>query len=561
MRYFLFIVFGLIVVSVQGQSTNAPLNPDYYHLLDRFEVLYGKNSPSFQSVYKGYTRSSIANFLDSIRASGMELSRSDLFNLTYLENDNWEWTENAQYQSVKPLLKHFYKAKSDIYHYRDENVDFHINPVLHLSAGAESDGDVTTWTNTRGIELRGVIDNKVGFYSFLGENQATFPKYVRDYTTSKGVVPHEGFWKNYSDNGLDYFHARGYISFPISRHINTQFGHDRFFIGNGYRSMILSDFSPPYLFLKFNTNVGRVQYTNLFTQMRADAFGRLGGSPSGDDFPNKYVVLHHLSVNIGKNLNLGVFESIAYGREDSTGYNGFDINYLNPVIFYRAIEQQNGSTDNVLVGADFRWNVAKKFSFYGQLVLDEFVLDEVRSGDGWWANKHAYQLGVKYINAGGIDNLDLLLEYNYSRPYTYSHQNIYNNYGHYIQEIAHPLGSNLKELVTELRYQPFNKFTFILRSFLTNYGADEDANTNWGGNIFKDNRTREQDYGNETGQGVSTDLLFLDFTTTYHFKHNVFFDLKYIYRDLVSEISTRNNETHYLSFSLRWNIPQRLHEF
>lgn len=491
----------------------------------------------------------------------MVLSRSDEFNLAYLENDNWEWSESAKYQSTNPFLKHFYKAKSDIYHYRDENVDFHINPVLHLSGGTESDGNINTWTNTRGIELRGVIDNKVGFYSYLGENQAVFPKYVRDYTSNRGVVPHEGFWKNYSDDGVDFFHARGYISFPISKHINTQFGHDRFFIGNGYRSMILSDFSPPYLFLKFKTHVGRVQYTNLFTQMFADVNGRLGGSPSGIGYPKKYVVLHHLSVNIGKNLNLGVFESIAYGREDSTGYNGFDISYLNPVIFYRAIEQQNGSTDNVLVGADFRWNVAKKFSFYGQLVLDEFVLDEIKSGDGWWANKHAYQLGVKYINIGGLDNLDLLLEYNSSRPYTYSHQNIYNNYGNYIQEIAHPIGSNLKELVTELRYQPFNKFTFILRSFLTNYGTDEDANTNWGGNIFKDNRTREQDYGNETGQGVSTDLLIVDFTTTYHLKHNFFLDFKYVYRDLVSEISTRDSETHYLSFSLRWNIPQRLHEF
>ena len=148
MRYFLLIILSFIVASAYGQSTNAPLNPDYYHLLDRFEVLYGKNSPSFQSVFKGYTRSSIANFLDSIRASEMALSRSDIFNLAYLENDNWEWTENADYLSKKPFLKHFYKAKSDIYHYRDKNVDFHINPVLHLSGGTESDGDVNTWTNT-----------------------------------------------------------------------------------------------------------------------------------------------------------------------------------------------------------------------------------------------------------------------------------------------------------------------------------------------------------------------------------------------------------------------------
>ena len=54
-------------------------------------------------------------------------------------------------------------------------------------------------------------------------------------------------------------------------HINFQFGHDRQFIGDGYRSMLMSDFSPPALFLKINTNVWRLNYTNLFTQIFADA--------------------------------------------------------------------------------------------------------------------------------------------------------------------------------------------------------------------------------------------------------------------------------------------------
>ena len=561
MKYCLSIILFLGTLHLHGQSSNAPLNPDYYHLLDRYEVLYGQNPQGFQSIFKGYTRSSIGLFIDSLVKSDIKYSSRDRFNLAYLQNDNWEWTTDADYISKKTFLKYFYESKSDLFSHRNDDLDLHINPVLYLNAGAESGTDITPWVNTRGVEIRGVIDNKVGFYSFLGENQAVFPTYVRQHISERGVVPHEGFKKNFKDNGYDFFTVRGYISFQVSKHINTQFGHDRFFIGNGYRSMILSDFAPPYLFLKINTNIGPVQYTNLFTQMYADVNGRLGGSLSGIRYPNKYVVLHHLSLNVTKTLNVGVFESVAYGREDSTGYNGFEINYLNPVIFYRAIEQQNGSTDNVIVGADFKWNVARKFSFYGQLVLDEFKLNEVRSGDGWWANKYAFQLGAKYINVGGIDNLDLLIEHNYSRPYMYSHQNIYNNFGHYLQEIAHPLGANFKEWIGEIRFQPLDKFTFVFRTFITKYGGDEDLSTNWGGDIFKDYRTREQEYGNETGQGVQTDLTMFDFTTIYHFRHNLFIDLKYIYRDLTSGIPARNSNTKFLSFALRWNIPQRLHEF
>jgi len=458
-------------------------------------------------------------------------------------------------------MKHFFKNKSDLWYYQGKDADFHISPVLYFSGGTESEDSVIPWINSRGIEIRGTIDDKVGFYSFLTDNQATFPNYVRDYIGRRGVVPHEGFRKKFKDNGVDFFTARGYISFQISKHINTQFGHDRFFIGNGYRSMILSDFMPPYLFLKFNTRVGRVQYTNLYTQMYADAFGKLGGSPSGNDFPKKYMVLHHLSINIGKNINLGFFESIAYGREDSTGNNTFDLNYLNPIIFYRAIEQQNGSTDNVMIGGDFRWNFLRKFSIYGQFALDEFKLDEVKAGDGWWANKYAFQLGGKYINTFNIANLDLLAEYNYARPYIYSHQTIYTNFSNYLQEVAHPIGANLKEFIIEIRYQPFNRFTFSIKSFITNYGEDEDNDTNWGGNIFKDYSTREQDYGNSTGQGVATKLTFIDFTTVFQFRHNVFLDFKYVLRNLDSEINSRDQDTNFLSLSFRWNISQRLHEF
>lgn len=499
--------------------------------------------------------------MDSLRKSDVNLSEQDLFNLAYFENDNREWGKAPDNESTKPFLKHFYKNKSDFWHYSTEDFDVYINPVFYFGAGTESEDGITPWINTRGIELRGMIDHKVGFYSFLTDNQATFPYYVREYAGKRNVVPHEGFWKTFKDNGVDYFTARGYISFQISKHINTQFGHDRFSIGNGYRSLILSDFAPPYLFLKFNTRIGRVQYTNLFTQMRADAFGSLGGSPSGNDFPVKYFVLHHLSLNITKSLNIGLFESINYGREDSTGNNNFDINYLNPIIFYRAIEHQNGSKDNVALGMDFRWNIARKFSFYGQLVLDEFKLNEFKAGNGWWANKYAFQLGGKYINVLNIANLDLLIEYNHARPYIYSHRSIYTLNGHYLQEIAHPAGANFSEWISEIRYQPIRRFTFSLRTFINNYGEDEDADANWGKDIFKDNATREQEYGNTTGQGVATRLAFIDFTTTYHFRQNVFLDLKYVYRNLESEIDTFDRKTSYLSLSFRWNIPQRLHEF
>src|SRR6185369_5123142 len=135
---------------------------------------------------------------------------------------------------------------------------------------------------------------------------------------------------------------------------------------------------------------------NLEVQLPESLHGVNCNRTTGPDrlLKKKYAAMHHLDVNIGKSLNIGLFEAIIFGRE-----NHFEFGYLNPIIFYRSLEQQNGSYDNAVAGLDFKANVAKKFQFYGQFILDEFNLEETKKGDGWWGNKYGFQLGAKYIDA------------------------------------------------------------------------------------------------------------------------------------------------------------------
>ena len=324
--------------------------------------------------------------------------------------------------------------------------------------------------------------------------------------------------------------------------------------------MVLSDFSPPSLFLKINTQVWKLSYTNLFTQIYADAFGQSGGSVGNTQFPKKYLVAHRLSFNIGKHVNLGVFESVVFGREDSLGNNHFELSYLNPIIFYRAIEQQNGSSDNALLGIDVKWNFFSHFSIYGQLIFDELKVGEFTSGSGWWGNKYGYQLGFKYIDLFNAKNLDLQLEYNSARPYTYTHSTIYSNYANYRQAVANPLGANFREYIAILRYQPIPKLSLTGKIIYAGYGLDT-LNSNWGKDILKDYSTREQDYNNEIGQGVASNLTFFDVTATYMIKHNTFFDLKMLFRRQESTQSEFDQNSSIFSVAFRWNIAQRTNEF
>ncbi|HEX8350680.1 MAG TPA: hypothetical protein VF598_12020, partial [Hymenobacter sp.] len=274
------------------------------------------------------------------------------------------------------------------------------------------------------------------------------------------------------------------------------------------------------------------------------------------------------------NFNIGVFESEVFGRSKGR----FELQYLNPIIFYRAIEQQIGSEDNALLGLDFKWNIKHRAQLYGQLVLDEFVLGQIRARNGWWANKQAVQIGAKYVDVAGIPNLDIQGEFNYIRPYTYQHEDKYRNYQHYQQPLAHPMGANLYELLGIISYQPqpLPRLNLVAKAIYTVQGQDLPpvpsypmVGSNYGGNVLYPYTIRPVDaagslieYGYRVGDGNKTKLLHTDFTATYQVRQSVWLDAKLIARHQTSAVPTgvRTNEV-FATLALRWNIAQRLHEF
>jgi len=550
--------FGL-----SAQSTNATLNDDYYHWITRYEIKAGRVAPELFTAVRPYKRNMIVALVDSLNKKDQVFNSSaDQFNYEYLRNDSWEWSRAESSDSKKPFLKSLYRKKSDFAHVDVPDFDLHVNPVLYLGAGKDSRLSQSLFINTRGVEIRGMIDKKVGFYTFFTDNQSILPAYVNDAMLlyNNYTVPHEGFWKTYKTNGVDFFQARGYIDFNISKSIYMQFGHDRTFIGNGFRSLIFSDYSPPNLFLRANVKVWKLNYMFQLNRLTADAMGTPGGSTANKNYPVKFMAFHHLSFNIGKKFNLGLFESVVFTPQDSINQNTFQLNYLNPIIFYRAIEQQGGSPDNVLLGGEFKWNAAKQLSFYGQFVIDEFVLKELKAGNGWWANKFALQGGLKYIDVFNVSNLDIQLEANLIKPYAYSHDSQYSNYSNYNQSLAHPLGANLLEGVAIVRYQPLPKLNLIAKTFYTKIGRDT-TNVNWGSDILKNNSSHQMDYGNKVAQGVSNTIAFVDLTASYMLKHNFFIDLRTTLRKSSSPVALYNNNSTITSVSLRWNIPARNYDF
>ena len=558
------------VEATQG-ANYVPLDPDVYRLIDRYAIKFGADSlRDPHTSVRPYTRAGAAHLgermlsADSAQAyrSG-SLSRADRFNAQYLLKDNWANSPlgTALNQGQRPLLGHFYRNQTDFFSVSSKDFTLRANPVALLSLGKDNQNtDGLRYVNTRGVQVEGTIDQRLGFYAFLSDNQEAVPQYVQNRVVRDTIVPHEGYWKYFKTVGgsaYDFFSARGYVTYAATKHINVQLGHDRNFIGNGYRSLILSDYSTPYFFLKLNTRIWKLNYQNLFAELTAR---RLPGLDAV--FPKKYLALHHLSLDVTSNLNIGLFESEVVGGRDR----GLELQYLNPIIFYRAIEQQLGSADNALLGLDFKWNIRHTAQLYGQLVLDEFKLSEVRAGNGWWANKQAVQVGFKYIDVAGIRNLDLQGELNYIRPYTYQHESYYTAYTHYQQPLAHPMGANLTEVLAVLSYQPLPRLMLVAKGIYTRQGLDTFTPggqlLNYGGNPILPYYPHPADYGNHVGQGNESRLLHTDFTATYQPRLNVFLDAKLVARHQNYSLTpAANGNEVYASLALRWNIAQRLHEF
>ncbi len=487
----------------------------------------------------------------------LTLSAVDRYNLHSLYLNNLEYVPAAQrdaFNSRKPILKNFYTSPANLYEVHVKDFDLAINPVVQYSVSKEKDNDQALFLNTRGASIRGNIAGKIGFFAYLTDNQERDPAYVQDYVNTRLAVPGEGFYKPFkAAGGVDYFDARGYVTFNVAKYIDVVFGYDKNFIGNGYRSLFLSDFGNSNLFLKLNTRIWKFNYQNLFMELQNAHI------PGGDKLiGKKYAAMHHLDINIAKWLNVGLFEGIIFGRT-----NRFDFAYLNPVIFYRSIESQNGSYDNSVAGFDFKANVAHRFQVYGQFLLDEFNLTEIRAGSGWWANKFGIQLGAKCIDAFGIKNLDLQVEHNRVRPFTYSHRDSVANYTNYNQPLAHPLQANFQEFIGIARYQPAPKWTVLAKAIWSQQGRDSNA-VSYGSNIFLPNVPpyRVNDFGYDIGSGWKTNVLYASLQLSYEFRENLYVDLTGIYRSQKATTAPLYSiNTNVVSFGVRWNMHRREYEF
>tara|TARA_R110002049_G_scaffold37766_6_gene118255 strand:- start:790 stop:2379 length:1590 start_codon:yes stop_codon:yes gene_type:complete len=422
------------------------------------------------------------------------------------------------------------------------------------------------YTAATGIDISGTLHKKLAFgliYYRQFENDLPFLQSAH----MGGFSPGLGTIQSVNNDVYQFNFLQAYLSYSPNNHFNFELGNGKQFIGEGYRSLLLSDNANNSPFLKLSVNFWNISYTSIWAyhySIYSPNNVRLNLAKA--DYLGKYTASHYLDWNITKRFSIGLFETVVWQTDDSLYHRGFDVNYANPLLFYRPVEFSIGSPDNVMIGLNTKLRLFKHQYFYGQLLLDEFLLSEIRADvaeaispdtsrkSGWWANKFGVQLGWKgYWEVAGGD-LRSRVEYNLIRPYTYGHSSATQSYTNYGQSLAHTNGSNLEELITQLTFTK-NRITLEGSFFYLRQGKSKDG-LNYGDDLNVTNISHFQTYNNRLLQGERLDSKTISFDVAYRIKESSNLEVTLGYWGRSSSTQSEN----LISFGVRTMLNRRSRE-
>jgi hypothetical protein len=553
--------------AVLAEKASNEYKPNNKQLTELDSIKYKKfDAPQFSSHLNiPFSHSYYAHFDDEMNQVGAN---------NHTGSKPFDYSDVSKYYNLKQENADLLKKKQgwwgrklwneNLVEVQGEDYWFVLNLIFDLQLGISNPSETDyTYINTRGIQFSGGLGKEINFTTTIFESQGRFTDYFNRYAESikpsggnPAIIPGMGIAKEFKTDSYDFPTAEANLTYTPSKFFNMHLGYGRNFVGDGYRTLFLSDGASPYPYFKLNTTFWKIKYTNIYTWLK-DV--RPEVTVDGT-YATKYAASHYLSLNVTNKWNIGLFESVVWAN---TNNRGFDMSFVNPIILYRSVEFNSSSkTGNALLGftSKYKWN--NQINFYGQFLIDEFSTNDVKEANQSWKNKFGYQLGAKYYNAFNVKNLLMQLEYNHVRPYVYAHSEVITNYGHNNQSLGHQWGANFQELITIARYHKGRYFADAKITF-GERGLDFNNETdtyNYGSDIYRAyDDSRPYDENVKVGQGNNTKVFITDLQAGYLVNPATNMKLygSFIYRNFNPAIETTlavKENTTWFSVGLRCDI-------
>ncbi|QNK61024.1 gliding motility protein RemB [Pedobacter sp. PAMC26386] len=422
---------------------------------------------------------------------------------------------------------------------------FYADLLPDFSVGRDFSGHKTTGLGSMGLQIGGTISKKLQYYVSGYVSRASFSDYMNNYINQVGIIPGQAYARYPGKSSYDWSYISASVSYTPMKYLTVSAGRDKTFIGDGYRSLLLSDYASPYPFFKLTGTLGNVRYMAMWTYMNDPAT-----TSQYQIDRKKFGVFHYLDWSVNKRLSIGFFENImGFYTDDNGAKRPFDFNYINPVIFMKPVNNTANNPDKSLLGITSKYKINDNLTVYGQFALNEFRAKDFFSSNGSFGNKYGWQLGVRGSNLLKVKGLNYLLETNSAKPYTYASRSAISNYSSNGEPLAHPWGGNFREVLGLLNYT-YKRFDFSGEVDYGRYGYDING-LNYGKNIFKIYTDPARFLGNYTGQGLTTNMIYLEGKVAFlvNPKYNLRLELGGIFRNEKNDAFT--NRATLITFGLR----------
>ena len=402
---------------------------------------YCRSQSLYIPLHRAWTNSAMSSALqDSLPA--LHLAEKPLLSIELHSDGAAIERDSAAAGRSKFRAKLMYDHLVDI---RDEQYELTLDPVLDAYAGKDI-ADTGAWNsanlffNQRGLLLRGRVGKQLYFETSFFETQTVVPDYLQAFNNRYGIYPGFGRTKRYKENGYDFALATSHVTYVPRKNITLQIGQGKHHYGHGYRSLLWSDASFVYPFVKarFSLFDDRLTYSTLYAELRT-----LERLPQGEVpeslFKPKSASVHYLSYTPHPSFEVGLFESIIWNRFDSTGTHAPSAMAAVPILGVHSAAQGLDSQNNGMLGLNMAWRFKQKFMLYAQCAADS--PRDQRMG---------YQFGFRVFDI--VEGLDIQSEFNTASDFVYASRFALQQYAHVNQPLGHPAGGAFREWVFIANY-------------------------------------------------------------------------------------------------------------
>lgn len=289
-------------------------------------------------------------------------------------------------------------------------------PILDGDIRLDPDASSKAVIVKGGAQLRGTLMNHIGFSARITNGTVAGDSALA--ARDPRIVGSGSF--AITAYGRDILLADGHLRADFDQ-VAVEVGHEMVQLGGGLENgLLLGSVLPSnYDYLRLGARVGRFAFTHIHAALLGEAESISSGPFS--DLEQKYLATHLLTIGPFAGLRLSLGESVIYhGR-------GFELGYLNPLLFIKSQEQYLRDRDNANMYLALSAAPVDGLFLEGELMLDDLRFSLI--GDGFWGNKSAWRVALR-TTAFPIDAVDLGLSYVRLEPYTFSHFNPGNAYTH-----------------------------------------------------------------------------------------------------------------------------------